>query len=296
MRKNSNIKKTPIILDGAMGTELINRGIECPLPLWSANANITHPKIVEEIHLQYVEAGASVITTNTFRSTKWTYLKVGYNKYDAQEKAKRSLFSAVQSAQKAKSDGVRVAGSITSVEDCYLPEKFPGKAITEETYGEILELFSESDLDIILFETMGNIHEIKIGLDLSQSIQIPVWLSVIMKDDKHILDGTPIRNVISIIPPNAINCLLINCNTLDVTMKAIHFMNQEWGGYWGAYPNLGESDYKNDYFNVIDTSNFLAGFQSMLKNKPDVIGVCCGSTPMHINQLTKVIPGHAFKD
>ena len=39
----------PIILDGAMGTELIQRGVECPLPLWSADANLTHPEIVKKI-------------------------------------------------------------------------------------------------------------------------------------------------------------------------------------------------------------------------------------------------------
>ena len=286
----------PIILDGAMGTELINRGIECPLPIWSANANITHPKVVEEIHSQYVDAGASVITTNTFRSTKWSYLKAGYNNYDAQEKARKSLFLAVESAQKAKISDVRIAGSITSIEDCYSPEKFPGKAIAKENYEQTLKAFDESDVDLILFETMGNIHEIKIGLDLSQSIQIPVWLSLIMGDDKHILDGTPITNVISEFPPNVVNCLLINCNTIDITKKAIRYLKKKWGGAWGAYPNLGKSDYKNDYLDIIDTSNIETGFQTILKNKPDVIGLCCGSTPMHINQLTKLLPSHAFKN
>ena len=46
-----------LILDGAMGTELQNRGVRIPLPLWSANANIEHPRIVMDIHREYIQAG-----------------------------------------------------------------------------------------------------------------------------------------------------------------------------------------------------------------------------------------------
>ena len=68
---------SPIIMDGAMGTELQNRGVQVPLPLWSANANIDYPQIVMDIHKDYINAGSDIITTNTFRSTEWTYKKAG---------------------------------------------------------------------------------------------------------------------------------------------------------------------------------------------------------------------------
>ena len=64
-----------LLLDGAMGTELKNRGVDIPLPLWSAEANIKHPGIVKSIHEDYISSGADIITTNTFRTTSWTYKK-----------------------------------------------------------------------------------------------------------------------------------------------------------------------------------------------------------------------------
>ena len=67
--------KIPLILDGAMGTELKNRGVKIPLPLWSAEANVIHPDIVKSIHQDYIFSGADIITTNTFRTTSWTYKK-----------------------------------------------------------------------------------------------------------------------------------------------------------------------------------------------------------------------------
>ena len=63
------------ILDGAMGTELIKRGLTLPKHIWSADANIHHPKLVQLIHKEYIDAGADYITTNTFRTTPRAYAK-----------------------------------------------------------------------------------------------------------------------------------------------------------------------------------------------------------------------------
>ena len=57
-----------------MGTELMARGVKLPLPLWSAESNLTDPKIVSDIHRDYVNAGADIIGTNTFRTTTWANL------------------------------------------------------------------------------------------------------------------------------------------------------------------------------------------------------------------------------
>ena len=61
--------KKPLLIDGAMGTELNIRGVSTPLPLWSADANLQNSKIVLDIHKDYIKSGSKVITTNTFRTT-----------------------------------------------------------------------------------------------------------------------------------------------------------------------------------------------------------------------------------
>ena len=70
--------RKPLLIDGAMGTELNIRGVSTPLPLWSADANLQNSKIVLDIHKDYIKSGSRVITTNTFRTTPWTYKKAGY--------------------------------------------------------------------------------------------------------------------------------------------------------------------------------------------------------------------------
>ena len=82
------------ILDGGMGSELIQRGIVLPQHIWSAQANIESQEIIYKIHKEYKEAGASYLTTNTFRSTPRSYQKIGLNKKDAIQTAEISLKNA----------------------------------------------------------------------------------------------------------------------------------------------------------------------------------------------------------
>ena len=61
-----------------------------------------------------------------------------------------------------------------------------------------------------------------------------------------------------------------------------------WHGQWGAYPNLGIDDYENDYFTILEEPNFKNAITRLSFYQPDVIGLCCGSTPSHINKLKKI--------
>ncbi|HIC36558.1 MAG TPA: homocysteine S-methyltransferase family protein [Candidatus Marinimicrobia bacterium] len=259
------------------------------MAIWSADANLTHPEIVKEIHFEYIQAGAELITTNTFRTTTWTYRKAGYTPARARERAKDSLYKAVECAQSAAGETVKVAGSVTSLEDCYSPEKFPGKTAAEDIYGETTEWMVDAGLNFILFETMGNIQEITIALETAKGFDNEVWISLIMKNGDHILDGTPIQDVISLINGFEVDCLLNNCNQLDTTLRCIDHFENDWKGMWGTYPNLGKTDFENDYFDIIDESNFSAGMKSILMKDPGVIGVCCGSTPQHIRKIKTLI-------
>jgi len=123
----------PLILDGAMGTALMMRGIKAPLPLWSAAANYENFNEVVSIHKEYIKSGSNVITTNSFRSTPRTFRKAGYSKSDAIIKSEQSLILAIEAANIArKGRSVLVAGSLAPLEDCYEPSDFPGKNIAKD--------------------------------------------------------------------------------------------------------------------------------------------------------------------
>lgn len=279
----------PKILDGAMGTELAKRDVDIPLPLWSADANVTHPNIVKDIHIDYIKAGADIITTNTFRTTSYSYQKAGYSPQRARERAHDSLRSAVEMAQIAAGDSTQIVGSITSIDDCYSPELFPGKGAAQDTYGEVIEWFNNSGINHLIFETMGHLEEIQIALEMSQNAQMNLWVSLILKNGTQIRNGESIEETVNLIKKYSVSCLLINCNRVETIHKGIDNFLTFWRNDWGVYPNLGKTDFDNDYFELINSDNFREAMLSYLDLSPSVIGACCGSTPEHIHLLKKLL-------
>src|SRR5687767_2878313 len=113
-----------LILDGATGTELNRRGVDTGLPLWSANAllNDKDSNILKQIHIDYLNAGADIVTTNTFRTHRRALIPSG-NADRALELTRRAVDIARDATSDVKSDSPKfVAGSISTLEDCYRPE------------------------------------------------------------------------------------------------------------------------------------------------------------------------------
>jgi len=285
MQKVTTIDK-PLIMDGAMGTELMARGVKLPLPLWSAESNLTDTEIVRDVHSAYVSAGADILGTNTFRTTTWSYRKVGYTPRRAAERAKTSLMKAVELARSVNPK--IVAGSITSIEDCYEPESFPGRGVAEDTYGETVEWFNEAGVDVILFETMGHLDEIDIALQSVNDQKI--WLSLIVKDGDSLLSGDSLDSIFEL-GKDKVDCLLLNCNTMDKTDQALEKMNNNWDGDWGVYPNLGLTKPKPDgeMKETVDDRSFYDIISRYLEMNPKIIGSCCGSKPKHTKTIYSLV-------
>ena len=280
------------ILDGAMGSELIRRGMELPEHIWSAAANLTNPELVLEIHREYVDAGADYITANTFRTTSRAYKKTGTSTSSVSRKkmgtlARKSLNKAVKLAKEAASNSVKVLGSIASLEDCYSPELFPGKdtAITE--FHQLGEWLAGAGVDILIFETMNSIAETEAGLIALQSFELPLWVSFVLKDDAHLLSGDKLVDALILIQNYPVEMALLNCNPLQRTENALIHLAENWVGKWGVYPNLGIGEPSPDgrITEYESMGNFIAVLENAIKMGASVVGGCCGSSPEHIKNL-----------
>ena len=214
-----------------MGTELMDRGLKMPLPLWSADTNITDPEVVKAVHQDYVNAGADIIGTNTFRTTTWTYRKIGLSHKVSKDRARTSLMKAVDLAR--ESNPKILAASLTSIEDSYDSSLYPGRSITEDTYGENINWFLDAGVDVILFETMGHLEEIEIALETVKNLDHRIWLSLIMKDKDHILSGNHINDVF-MIADKKVDSLMLNCNTIAKTNQTLELIKNNWSNNWGV--------------------------------------------------------------
>ena len=286
------------ILDGGMGSELIRWGMELPEHIWSAAANLTNPELVLKIHREYVDAGADYITANTFRTTPRAFGKldslvagsVEVNKKDAALNSRNSLFTAVELAKEAARNSVKVLGSIASLEDCYSPELFPGKntAITE--FRQLGGWLSDAGVDILLLETMNSITEAEAGLIALQSFELPIWVSFVMKDDEHLLSGDLLLDALTLLQDHSVNTVLLNCNPLRRTEKAMILLTENWTGKWGIYPNLGigEPSPNGRITKYESMEKFTALMEKAIDLGASVVGACCGSTPEQISEISKI--------
>ena len=294
------------ILDGAMGSELIRWGMELPEHIWSAAANLTNPELVLEFHRKFVDAGADYITANTFRTTPRAFGKIDglvtecasqalprdveVNKKETIIKSRKSLFTAVELAKEVASNSVKVLGSIASLEDCYSPELFPGKntAITE--FRQLGGWLSDAGVDILLLETMNSIAEAEAGLIALQSFELPIWVSFVMKDDEHLLSGDLLLDALTLLQDHSVNTVLLNCNPLRRTEKAMILLTKNWTGKWGIYPNLGigEPSPNGRITKYESMEKFTALMEKAIDLGASVVGACCGSTQKQISGLSEI--------
>ena len=284
--------KKPLILDGAMGTELMRRGVKLPLPLWSSFANIENYDQIINVHSDYIKSGCNIITTNTFRSTARTFIKAGYEEKDAELMCRQSFDMAISAAKQAGDNkNILIAGSIAPLEDCYEPSHFPGKEIAVKEFSVISEMMLNSGVDVLLLETMGCYDEIESVLKVNEKIKKQIWLSIVLKDKNHILDGTHIKKVIELANKYVIDMLLINCTPISIIENSLNVIIDSWTGKWGAYPNAGISMPTKDgiFTSTLDDNLFGDAIRKFVKLGASLVGSCCGSTPKTIQIINNII-------
>ena len=279
------------LLDGAMGTELMSAGLDLPLPIWSGDVNLTHPDYVRRIHEAYLTAGADILTTNTFRATPRAYRNNGYEEHEAIQRSHESLERAVELARQTAGADIIVAGSIAPLEDCYEPDLFPSIEFPQREFRELAIWLQDAGIDVILFETMGSWPEIKTALSATVDLQIPRWLSLILKNSNTLLDGTDLLNVLSEIKDYGIEMVLLNCSLCSVTADAVDLLLTNWKGAWGVYPNVGVAMPTKE--GVIEEKltikEFAKEINTYLTSGANVVGGCCGSTPDYIRAAREAI-------
>ena len=112
-----------LVMDGATGSELDRKGVDCSRPLWSCNANLKAPEVLKQVHREYLLNGSKAITTNTFRTHEHTLKKAGLGHL-----AKKLTHSAVVMACAARDEinpDALVLGSVAPIENCYKVELAP---------------------------------------------------------------------------------------------------------------------------------------------------------------------------
>ncbi len=269
-----------IALDGATGTELGRRGVDTRGPLFSAAALLSEAGIaaLRAVHREYVEAGAQVITANTFRTnprkagTRW------------RELTRRAVAIAHES-------GAAVAGSIAPVEDCYRPGLRPPAGVARREHGELARALAEDGCDLLLVETVAAADEGLAAVQAAVETGLPVWVSAMAMADGRMRSGDDLDAFFRDAREAGAVAALINCVPpagVDVGLAAAAAS----GLPFGAYPHMGEVDPAAGWppTEVLTPDELAARAKRWLGRGATILGGCCGTTPAHVRALAGLSP------
>ncbi len=272
--------KRPLILDGAMGSLLQQRGVESDNFLWYSKANLDNPNILKNIHREYIEAGADIITTNTFRTNPVALKRSGYP--IGQDEF---VYQSVQIAVEAREDKeIIIAGSNAPAEDCYQEERTIPKHSLDYNHKKHIELLWESGVDIILNETHSHWDEIKIICEFCAYNSLPFIVSLYFTDDLKILSGEPLNEVVQFIKDYKPLAVGFNCIKPDIFKK--YFIETKPPANWGFYFNCGVGNVSDEAISCgINPEQYIDIIKEYLPERPVFIGSCCGSSPLHTEKI-----------
>jgi homocysteine S-methyltransferase len=279
----------PILLDGPVGTEIERRGGEISIPLWSAKGLLDNPDMIREIHLDYINAGADVITTNTFRTQERTFQKVGLNNY-----GKDMTQLAVELAKEAKKKSlqrVKIAGSIAPLEECYSPELVPDINSLKIEHRDMANWLVDAGIDLFLIETMNSIKEAKVAYEITREFDLPVWLGMTVNTKGNLLSGESWDDLIGSLE-SVPDVLFVNCSSrlgTEIALRKLASIRQNDSRYqFGFYPNYLFELEEGRSIEILREELF-ASLHDWIQMSPHVVGTCCGASPEDTGYLSQLI-------
>lgn len=285
MKIKDILGKSLLFFDGGMGTMLQKNGLkggEIPETL-----NITNPELIEKIHTEYLEAGADIITSNTFGANP---LKAEELCQDVCELAQKGIEIAKACAKKYSTQqkprfvafDMGPTGKLLeplgdlSFDECY--ESFKTVAITAE----------KSGADLVIIETMSDTLEAKAAvLAVKENTNLPIFCTMTFDENGKTLTGADVVVMCAILEGLGADCIGINCG---LGPKQITAMMEELAKYASipimAQPNAGLPQIV-DGKTVYDVSpeEFGRECENIAAMGASVLGGCCGTTPDHIRKL-----------
>ncbi len=279
---------TALILDGATGTELNRRSVDTGLPLWSANALLTDggSGVLRQIHADYLSAGADIITTNTFRTHRRALIPSG-QAHRALELTRRAVDIARAAITSVPSASPRfVAGSISTLEDCYRPDLVPADEELRTEHAErVADLFA-SGVDVLLIETINTIREAKTIAQFAVDTGLPVIVSFVCARDGRILSGESLADAARELLGLGVSALGVNCAPTPQLANPLGELQSACPPEFPliAYGNIGYADDEVGWVNT--DAEDPAAYAAHASHWPaKIIGGCCGTTPAHIHEL-----------
>ena len=290
-----------ILLDGGMGTELRARGVEVPdhvTSIWSAKALIDAPEAVLQIHRDYIEAGADVITTNNYAVTPQLLSREGL-----EDRFEELTVQAAELAGQARQIGsrpVRIAGSMPPLETSYRADLVGEDPAILQNYRRMAEILAPR-VDILLCETMSSAREALAAATAATETDREVWLSWTLQGNRpdHLPSGETVREAYEATAHLGIGACLVNCCGANFVTRAVSILAGSTTLPVGGYANAanviagaedgGPRAPERVEYEPLDVEGYTAAVAEWLEAGASIVGGCCSTRPAHISRLRRLL-------
>ena len=267
------IKTKLIFLDGAMGTQLQANGLE--LGGIPELLNLSNPELITSVHRSYIRADSDIVYTNTFGANRYKMAKTG-------KSIDEIIKAAVKNAKKAcEGTNSLVALDIGPIGQLLEPT---GNLKFEEAYDTFKEqILAGSEADLIVFETMTDLYELKAGLlAAKENSDLPVFCTMTFEENMRTFTGCCISSMAMTLEGLGADAIGLNCS---LGPKEILPIVQELRKYTSlpliVKPNAGLPDPLTNTYDI-SPSDFLHYMNEVVAAGANILGGCCGTTPEFI--------------
>ena len=289
-----------IVLDGAFATELEARGFSVNDALWSAKALFERPDLVREVHLDYLRAGADVVTSASYQATVAGFMKRGFSEEEAAALITKSVHLAQEArdlylAERGADGTVPLVAASVGPYGAYLADgsEYRGDyGIDEDAlvafHAERLALLAEEKPDLLACETLPCLVEARaiVRALREREIRIPAWFSFSCRDAAHISDGMEIAACarwLDTVPEAA--AIGLNCTAPQYVESLIGEIRRETTKPIVVYPNSGETYDASDKSWHGAAEDFGTIARRWRTAGARLIGGCCRTTPREIADI-----------
>ena len=294
------LNRGPVVSDGAMATELEKRGVATNSALWSATAMLDHPDAIQAVHQSYLDAGAKIMTTNTYQANVPAFEQAGIAAAQARQLIQQAVTIAHTARDASHVTDAVIAGSIGPY-GAYLADgsEYTGAyqltpSAYQDFHRERLALIMAAGVDVLALETMPRLDEVQALVQLITPTwtQQPYWVSLSIKDPQTLCDGTSLAVAAKWVAaqPNVV-AVGVNCTTLENIAPALTTLKAAVAVPLIVYPNSGDQyDPVTKTWQETHLSHQFASFvPQWLAAGARIIGGCCRTTPKDIATVARAL-------
>ncbi|MCE9621022.1 MAG: homocysteine S-methyltransferase family protein [Actinomycetia bacterium] len=291
---------TVTVLDGGMGRELMRIGAPFRQPEWSALALWEGPEWVVQAHRNFIEAGAHVITTNSYAIVPF---HIGDDRFRADARELAALSGRLAREAAATKAGVTVAGSLPPLFGSYRPDLFD-TAAAPAIIDPLVDGLRDH-VDLWLGETLGSIAEaqaVGAALERSGGSTKPLWISYYLHPEQKgaLASGEAVADAVSAAIELGATAVMFNCSPAEAISHAISIAvptaagRARIGGYANrfatAHTDTGEANSRlSEFRDDLDPASYCLLVGEWLASGATIVGGCCGMTPEHVAAIAALV-------